>query len=127
MNLERTKKLIHEGIDRDNPMESLIHVLESALELVSIPENEFCWSSWEDENEAQQEILGLINSIKNGVLPDRLKISVIFAPTGPLQELSMSSGWAKTYLIVAERFDEVEALLWQKGYLREDNATKESI
>ncbi len=93
MNLERTKKLIHEGINRDNPKESLIHILESALELVSIPGNEFCWSSWEDGNEAQQEILGLISSVKNGDLPDRVKVSVIFAPTGSLQELSMSSGW----------------------------------
>ena len=40
MNLERTRQLIHEGIDRDNPLESLIHVLESAMELVSIPEND---------------------------------------------------------------------------------------
>ncbi len=112
MNLERTRQLIHEGIDRDNPLESLIHVLESTLELVSIPENDFCWSYWSDEKDAQKEILGLINLIENGVLPKRVKIAVIFAPTGPLQEVGLSSGWAEAFLKVAERYDEVESLLW---------------
>lgn len=112
MNLHRTKQLIHEGIDRDNPTESLIHVLESAIELISIPENDFCWSSWSSEQEAKQEIQSLIFIVKNEALPDRMKISVLFAPTGPLQEVSLSSGWAEAFLKVAEKYDEVEALLW---------------
>ncbi len=112
MNLDRAKQLIHEGIDRDNPTESLIHVLESAIELISIPDNDFCWSSWSSEQEAKQEIQNLISIVKNGALPDRVKISVLFAPTGPLQEVSLSSGWAEAFLKVAEKYDEVEALLW---------------
>ncbi|MCJ0975643.1 hypothetical protein MST27_19935 [Pseudomonas sp. PS1] len=79
-------------------MGSLIHVLESAIELVSLPDNDFCWSSWESEQEAKQEMLALIGSVKAGVSPEKLKISVLFAPTGPLQEVSMSSGWADAYL-----------------------------
>lgn len=112
MSLDRVKKLINEGVDRDNPAKSLIHVLESAIELVSIPGNDFCLSYWDDEQEAKQEILGLIATIKNGVLPDRVKIAVLFAPTGPLQEVSLSSGWAEAFLNVAEKYDEIEALLW---------------
>ncbi|AYN96966.1 hypothetical protein EAW52_25060 [Pseudomonas sp. LTJR-52] len=115
MNLNRARQLIHEGIDRDNPSESLIHVLESAIELVSIPDNDFCWSSWDGEQEAKQEILNLIAAIKNGVLPDKVKIAVLFASTGPLQEVSLSSGWADAFLKVAEKYDEVEALLWRGG------------
>jgi hypothetical protein len=30
---------------------------------------------------------------------------VLFAPTGPLQELSLSSGWADDFLKLASRFD----------------------
>lgn len=112
MNLDRARKLIHEGIDKDHPMESLIHVLELTLELISIPENDFCWSSWSDEKEAQKEILGLISTIKNGALPEKIKLAVLFSPTGPLQEVSLSSGWTEAFLKVAERYDEVEALLW---------------
>ncbi|MCP3433641.1 hypothetical protein [Stutzerimonas stutzeri] len=93
-------------------MGSLIHVLESAIELVSLPDNDFCWSSWESEQEAKQEMLALIGSVKAGVLPEKLKIAVLFAPTGPLQEVSMSSGWADAYLKIADRYDEVESILW---------------
>jgi hypothetical protein len=112
MKLERSRQLINDGIDRDNPMGSLIHVLESAIELVSLPDNEFCWSYWESGEEAKQEMLALIASVKNSVLPEKVKISVLFAPTGPLQEVSMSSGWADAYLKIAEKYDEVASILW---------------
>lgn len=36
---------------------------------------------------------------------------LLFAPTGSLQEVSLSSGWAETFLKVAERYEEVEATL----------------
>jgi hypothetical protein len=112
MKLHRARQLINDGIDRANPMGSLIHVLESAIELVSLPDNDFCWSSWESEQEAKQEMLALIGSVKAGVLPEKLKIAMLFAPTGPLQEVSMSSGWADAYLKIADRYDEVESILW---------------
>lgn len=57
MKLDRARQLINEGIDRNNPMGSLIHILESAIELVSLPDNDFCWSYWENGEEAKQEIL----------------------------------------------------------------------
>ncbi|WP_205836363.1 hypothetical protein [Iodobacter violaceini] len=94
-------------------MESLIHVLESAIELISIPDNDFLWSSWSNEHEAKQDIIDLISIIKNGALPERVKIAVLFAPTGPLQEVSLCSGWSEAFLNVADKYDEVEALLWR--------------
>ena len=112
MNLDRAKQLIQEGIDRDNPTESLIHVLESAIELISIPDNDYCWSPWSSDQEAKREIQSLISIVKNGALPDRVKVSVLFATTGPLQEVSLSSGWAEAFLKVAEKYDEVESLFW---------------
>ncbi|MGE8187364.1 hypothetical protein [Pseudomonas sp. NPDC086278] len=112
MNLDRAKQLIHGEQDHDFPIESLIHVLEAAIELISLPDNDFCWSRWEDEEQAKRELLGLVSTLKSGVLPERMKVAVLFAPTGPLQEVSLSSGWAGTFLKVAEKYDEVEALLW---------------
>lgn len=32
---------------------------------------------------------------------------VVFAPTGPLQEVSLSSDWAEAFMALARRFDEV--------------------
>ena len=112
MNLDRARQLIHGELNQDFPIESLIHVLEAAIELISLPDNDFCWSSWEDEAQAKRELLGLVSTLKSGVLPERLKFAVLFAPTGPLQEVSLSSGWAEPFLKVAEKYDEVEALLW---------------
>jgi len=43
--------------------------------------------------------------LERGELPDRLAMRVLFAPTGPLQELSLSSGWAQEFLELADAFD----------------------
>ncbi|WP_242167108.1 MULTISPECIES: hypothetical protein [unclassified Pseudomonas] len=112
MSLDRARQLIHGQINRDDPIGSLIHVLEAAIELISLPGNDFCWSSWEDEDQAKAELLGLVSVLRSGGLPKKLDVSVLFAVTGPLQELSLSSGWADTFLKVADKYDEVEALLW---------------
>lgn len=112
MNLDRAKQLIHGEINHDHPIESLIHVLEASIELISLPENDFSWSTWEGEEQAKAELLGLVSTLKSGELPKKLDVSVLFAATGPLQELSLSSGWADTFLKVADKYDEVEVMLW---------------
>lgn len=112
MNLSRTKQLLDDGIDPLAPVKSLIHVLESAIELLALPDNDFCWSSWQGEQDAVGELNGLIKLLKDGAIPERVKVAVLFAPTGPLQEVSLSSGWSDDFLKVAEKYDELEKLLW---------------
>jgi hypothetical protein len=115
LNLDRTKDLIHGTIDESKPLEALIHVLESSIELVQIPDNDFAWSYWEDADQAKAEINQLISVVKSGKLPERVEVAVIFAPTGPLQEISLSSGWAEPFLKVAEKYDQIEQLLWSSS------------
>ena len=112
MKLDRTKELIHGSIDESDPYGALVHVLESVIELVQIPGNEFCWSYWEGSEEATKEINKLLNMASSYSLPERVEVAVLFAPTGPLQEVSLSSGWAEPFLRVAEKYDQVERLLW---------------
>jgi hypothetical protein len=112
MQLDRTNALIRQGIDPRHPRAALVHVLESALELVSLADNDFSWSSWADDAAARAEIETLIEQVRSSALPDRISVSVLFTPTGPLQEVSLSSGWSELYLKVAERFDEIERLIW---------------
>lgn len=112
MKTRHLHRLLQGTAECDSAVESLILILEAAVELVSIPGNDFCWSYWADEFKAKAELQALIHSLKTGTLPERLNVAVLFAPTGPLQELGMSSGWAETYLKVASKFDEVERLLW---------------
>ena len=87
-------------------------MLESAIELIQIPDNDFIWSYWEDAKQAKAEIDKLISILQSGELPERVEVAVVFAPTGPLQEVSINSGWSEAFLKVAEKYDRVEQILW---------------
>jgi hypothetical protein len=112
MNLERTRRLLQDGFDRADPIGGLIDVLEAADMLVALPDNDFRGSLWENTQEARAELRRLIDAVQGGALPDRVTYGVLFAPTGPLQEVSVRSEWGEAFLRLAERYDEVEALLW---------------
>lgn len=88
--------------------ESLIEVLEDAKRLVALSGNDFDWSGWLDRDEALTEINEYIERVKVGDKSKQLDMRVLFAPTGPLQELSLSSGWADEFLKLASRFDAAE-------------------
>jgi hypothetical protein len=90
----------------------LVEVLRQARALLALPSNDYAWSSWGDAEAALREIDGLISAVEAGALPDRLGVSVLFAPTGPIQEVSLSSGWAWEFLDLAARFDDVERRLY---------------
>ena len=92
----------------------LVAVLQAARRLLDRPGNDFVWSDWSGRDAALNEVDALITRIVDGELPPRLDVSVLFAPTGPIQEVSLSSGWANTFLALGERFDAVERRLWPK-------------
>ena len=110
--LDRTKQLLSHP-DAEDPHVLLADVLHSAAELLSLPDNDFAWSSWENMNAAVVEIEALLALVESGQLPERLSVSVLFAPTGPIQEVSLSSGWAEAFLKVSERYDRAERRLWK--------------
>ncbi len=111
---ERTKRLLDSTPGSIEPREELIEILHSVIELLAFPENDFAWTSWESAAEAIREVEPLVSLLNAGTLPERLAVSVLFAPTGPMQEVSLSSGWAEVFVKVAERYDYVEKLLWPK-------------
>jgi hypothetical protein len=82
-----------------------LKVLQDTRALLARPENDFAWSSWPDAKTALKEIDALIGSLSQGSLPDPQQLAVLFAPTGPIQEVSLSSGWGETFLQLAERID----------------------
>jgi len=88
--------------------EDLVSVLEEAKQLIAIPGNDFAWSTWDDCDEALAELDSHIAMVRAGDRSKRLDLRVLFAPTGPLQELSLSSGWAQSFLNLAARFDHVQ-------------------
>ncbi|MEI5681886.1 MULTISPECIES: hypothetical protein [unclassified Mesorhizobium] len=60
---------------------------------------------FDNEEDFIAEMEDMLAQLRSGSMPNKLKMKVIFAPTGPLQEASISSGWADEYLRLAGRFD----------------------
>jgi predicted RNA-binding Zn-ribbon protein involved in translation (DUF1610 family) len=88
--------------------ELVLEVLREARALVARPDNDFTRSSWIAAGDALREIDGLVERLEAGpVAPSR--IAILFAPTGPMQELSESSGWGEQFLALARRCEEALA------------------
>jgi hypothetical protein len=85
--------------------QKLIGVLREVRDLLAIPDNDFLWSSWRDAGHALQELDNFLRRLSEGVSPDTLGMGILFAPTGPIQEVALSSGWGDTLLELADRFD----------------------
>lgn len=101
-------KFLTKIIHKKNTAEELIEILNSAIDLLSLPGNNFTWSSWNNQQHAIESIAVMINEIRNNNLRDKNKLSVLFAPTGPLQEVSLSSGWSDEFIRLANRFDKIK-------------------
>lgn len=94
------------GFEIETPEERMIAVLEEAKALVLRPGNDFLWSSWEDAGDAAREIDEYVARLRLGPIGKRA-MAGMFAPTGPLQELALSSGWSAEYSGLAARFDAI--------------------
>lgn len=105
MHLDRTKNLFSGGVDIRDRQALLGEVLAASIELVSLEDNDFAWSSWGDRAEAVKELSGYAAALESGGWPDINQMSVVFAPTGPMQELSLSSGWGESFVKLASFFD----------------------
>ena len=90
----------------------LCDVLREARSLLA-RSDDFAWSSWDDAESAVREVDGLITGIESGALPIRGHIEVLFLPTGPIQEVSLSSGWGDEFLALAARCDAAIAAVYQ--------------
>jgi len=88
---------------------ALLSVLEEVRELLAADDNDFSWSSWRDRDDALSEIDTLLSELRAGIVPSALTLHVLFAPTGPIQEVSLSSGWDDAFIALAERFDDAMA------------------
>ncbi|MEV6275504.1 hypothetical protein [Nocardia sp. NPDC051832] len=82
---------------------TLLEVLAMTRRFIELPDNDFSWAGWADTEEALAEFDRLVAEVRRGGRPFMLR--VLYAPTGPLQELSISSGWADEYVDLAGQFD----------------------
>ena len=88
-----------------HPDDNLLAILREVRCLLARPENDFSWSGWNDETAALGEVDTLVAGITSGEIPKLASLKVLFAPTGPIHELSVSSGWGNEFLALADRFE----------------------
>jgi hypothetical protein len=88
-------------VERD----AVLAILRETRARLARPDNNFDWSGWEDGEAALNEIDSLIASIRTGALADPTQVAWLFAPTGPIQEVSASSGWGDVCLELAKRIE----------------------
>jgi hypothetical protein len=88
------------GVDRA----TLLAVIDEIRVLLALPDNDYSWSSFGDAEAALAELDDLRAGVVTGH-PDVFTLRVLFTVTGPIQEVSLSSGWADEFLAIAERFD----------------------
>ena len=81
-------------------LDRVIAILAETRELLASTANDFAWSSWRNQEAAWCEIDTLLRQLRGGSLP---ALSVLFAPTGLIQEVASSSGWGERFLDLAER------------------------
>lgn len=81
---------------------SLEQALLDLRALLARPDNDFSWSSWLDQGAALAEIDRHLAELRAGAVPE---LDVLLAPTGPAQEVSLGSGWARDYLHVADTIE----------------------
>ena len=99
----------------DPKHQELAQVLQEARKCLARPANDFAWSSWENAEAALGEVDGLISRIESGSLPPISEVTVLFLPTGPIQEVSLSSGWGQEFLRLADRLDAAVARAYGTG------------
>ena len=55
--------------------------------------------------EVSADLAAAISRLDEGAAIDVRHLAMLFAPTGPIQEIAMSSGWADEYLKLSSEFD----------------------
>jgi hypothetical protein len=101
------------GAMTESASSALIEVLREARAQLARPGNDYSWASWEGPDEALRELDSIIASLERDALPSRVDLDVLFAPTGPIQEVSLSSGWGQEFIDLAARFDAAMKCLYE--------------
>jgi hypothetical protein len=83
----------------------MVEVLTEARAALARPGNDYAWTRWRDGDAALVEIDEIVRRLSHDELDDVVRLTVLFAPTGPIQEVSVASGWGEEFLDIAARFD----------------------
>jgi len=94
-----------------DPGKEMLQILQAVIFLLSRPDNDFTWSSWGNQQNAIEYVSAIIDELRSGHISDFTKLAVLFAPTGPIQEVSINSGWIEEFMQLAVIFDRIKYTL----------------
>ncbi len=97
---------------KTTPCEQLAEIIKSARALLLRSGNDFSWSPWESSVDIGPELDSFIATLQQGTLPEQARLLELFRSNGPIQNVSVSSGWTREFVALAERFDTVAPRLW---------------
>ena len=104
-----------EESDVDPAIAELAAVLTDARSLLASEGNNFAYSSWwKSAAHALGEVDVLIAALQSGKRPRRLDLEVLFAPTGPIQEVGANRGWGAPFLALERRFNAALQKVYKK-------------
>ncbi|MCC2110864.1 MAG: hypothetical protein KDJ16_02385 [Hyphomicrobiales bacterium] len=87
--------------------DELAKLLAEVRAYLARPNNRFEWSGWNDVDDALAEFDAIAIAIARYDEAARARLQLYFAPTGPIQEVSLSSGWGDEFLALARRADKL--------------------
>ena len=73
--------------------------------LLSLPSTDVCWSTYDSALEVVDELELLRIQIEKQDENARHRLLFLLAPTGDLQEISLSSGWGYEFLEIASELE----------------------
>ena len=87
--------------------DELIKILLEVKEIINSPHTILDWSKYNSVEELIQEIDSFIERLGFQDYSVIKELTILFAPTGSLQEISIDSGLSEKYLEIANKVDEL--------------------
>lgn len=82
-------------------------ILEEVLEIVKSDDTDIFWSCYNSVEDLVEDLYSLMDRLRRGDETAQEDVRLLFAPTGSLQEISISSGWGNQFVNIASKIDEL--------------------
>ena len=89
----------------DEKVANLITILNKIKAIIEKNTTSVAWSRFESKEEVISKLDNHIERIQSHKFNKMWDLVILFAPTGSLQEISISNGWEDVYLVLASEFD----------------------
>ena len=87
-------------------IDEIIKIIEIVKNKIS-DSSDVIWTRYESAKEFRDDLDGYITRLKANDKSCLEELNILFAPTGSLQEHSISNGWSKEFLRISEIFDKI--------------------